>query len=97
MSKRAYVSPVRDAASAAKREHMLGAAIRYLRDEAPVAGFSLEAVAKAAGVTRLTLYNQFGSRRGLLEAVFDEIADHGRLTRLGEAMGMADARAGLAQ
>jgi AcrR family transcriptional regulator len=34
----------------------------------------LEAVAKKAGVTRLTVYKQFGSRRALLEAVFDHMA-----------------------
>lgn len=95
MSKRAYVSPVREAATAAKRARMLSAAIGYLREEKSIAGFSLEAVAKAAGVTRLTIYNQFGSRRGLLEAVFDEIANAGDLPRLRSAVAMADPEAGL--
>jgi AcrR family transcriptional regulator len=55
----------------------------------------MEAVAKAAGVTRLTIYKQFGSRRGLLEAVFDERARQGGLGRIGEAMAMDDPRAAL--
>jgi AcrR family transcriptional regulator len=36
--------------------------------------FTLEAVANRAAVTRVTVYNQFGSRLGLVEAVFDSLA-----------------------
>jgi AcrR family transcriptional regulator len=43
----------------------------------------------------LTLYNQFGSRRGLLEAVFDERARAGGLGRIPEAMSSAEPREGL--
>jgi len=58
----------------------------------------VEAVAKAAGVTRLTVYNQFGSRRGLLEAVFDSVAAKaGLAARVEGAMQMADPRAALAE
>jgi AcrR family transcriptional regulator len=60
-------------------------------------GFSLEAVARKAGVTRLTVYNQFGSRRALLEAVFDERAARGGLHRIAEAMATTDPHAGLLQ
>lgn len=63
--------------------------MQFLREQ-EVARFSLDAVAKAAGVTRLTVYNQFGSRRGLLEAVFDEIARTGGLTRLPQAIAVED-------
>ena len=62
-----------------------------LREDASIARFSLDTVAKAAGVTRLTVYNQFGSRRGLLEAVFDDIARRGGLHEIADAMAMADA------
>jgi AcrR family transcriptional regulator len=60
-----------------------------------ISQFSLEAVARRAKVTRLTLYNQFGSRRGLLEAVFDERARLGGLSRIVAAMAMPDAREAL--
>ena len=73
MPRRAYVSSVRTAAAAEKRDRVLKAAAKALRQDASIAHFSLDSVAKAAGVTRLTVYNQFGSRRGLLEAVFDEL------------------------
>ena len=95
MSTRRYVSSVRSAAAAEKRERIIEAAARSLREDASIASFSLDAVAKAAGVTRLTVYNQFGSRRGLLEAVFDGIAQSGGLTQIPEAMAMPDPRAGL--
>jgi AcrR family transcriptional regulator len=60
-------------------------------------GISLDAVAKRAGVTRLTIYNQFGSRRALLEAVFDDMAERGGLHRIGEAMAGPDPHAALQQ
>jgi AcrR family transcriptional regulator len=90
MKKRAYVSSVRTTAAAETRDRVLEAAARSLREDASIARFSLDTVAKAAGVTRLTVYNRFGSRRGLLEAVFDDIAQRGGLHRLAEAMAMAD-------
>jgi len=95
MPKRSYVSPVRADAAAEKRNRVIEAAARLLREEHGITAFSLEAVAKAAGVTRLTVYNQFGSRRGLLEAVFDDIAQRGRIMRLGEAWAAPDPRTGL--
>jgi AcrR family transcriptional regulator len=91
---RKYESPVRVAAAAQKRDQVLDAAARLLRQDASVA-MSMDAVARAAGVTRLTVYNQFQSRRGLLEAVFDRIAGAGGLGRIAEAMAMADAAAAI--
>jgi AcrR family transcriptional regulator len=58
---------------------------------------SLDAVAKAAGVTRLTIYNQFGSRRGLLEALFDDAAERGGIKELADAARHSDPQAGLHQ
>src|SRR3954454_20359758 len=95
MKKRAYVSSVRSEAAAEKRDRVIEAAAKLLREDASIARFSLDAVAKAADVTRLTVYNQFGSRRGLLEAVFDDIARRGQLVRLNNAMAEADPWKGL--
>lgn len=44
------------------------AALRDLLLDRPWAEVTLEAVAKKAGVSRQTLYNDFGSRKGLAEA-----------------------------
>jgi AcrR family transcriptional regulator len=74
---------------------VIQAAARFLREQESIATFSLEVVARAANVTRLTLYNQFGSRRGLLEAVFDDIAQRGGLVRLNDAMATSDPWKGL--
>jgi AcrR family transcriptional regulator len=95
MTSRRYVSPVRAAAAEQKRGQVVAAAARLLREGA-IADFSMEAVAKLAGVTRLTVYRQFASRRGLLEAVFDDRAEAGGLHNIPRAMAMADPRAGLA-
>ena len=46
-------------------------------------------------MTRLTVYNQFGSRRALLEAVFDEMAARGGLHRIRAVMAGPDPQAGL--
>src|SRR3954470_16120294 len=95
MTKRNYVSSVRASAAAETRQRIIAAGAKLLRKDASIANFSLDVVAKAAGVTRLTVYNQFGSRRGLLEAVFDDIAREGGLHRLGDAMAMPDPCAAL--
>ncbi|GAB2792635.1 TetR/AcrR family transcriptional regulator [Dyella kyungheensis] len=97
MATRTYTSLVRTAAAAEKRERAIQAAITLLRDSESAANFSLDTVAKIAGVTRLTLYNQFGSRRGLLEEAFDDIAVRGRLGRLKGLQTLADPHEGIAQ
>ncbi|MDB6082781.1 MAG: transcriptional regulatory protein [Gammaproteobacteria bacterium] len=96
MARRQYLSRVRAAAAETKRGRVIEEAAAFLRRE-PVSAFGLESVAKAAGVTRLTVYNQFGSRRGLLEAVFDHLAERGRLQRIGEAVVNPEPRVGLQQ
>src|SRR5260370_4034855 len=95
MGTRPYTSSVRAAAAAKKRDRVIEAAAGSLREDASIASFSLEAVAKAAGVTRVTVYHQFGSRRGLLEAVCDEIARQGGLTEIANAMAISDPHAAL--
>jgi AcrR family transcriptional regulator len=93
--KRAYRSPKRDSAAEETRARIISAANRQLRSAKGLQSLSLEAVAAQAGVTRLTVYNQFGSRRGLLEAVFDDVAFRGGLHRLSEVMAEKDPRAAL--
>jgi AcrR family transcriptional regulator len=95
MPRRSYVSVARAEAAAEKKERVIQAAARFLREEESITGFSLDAVAKTADVTRLTVYNQFGSRRGLLEAVFDDIAVRGNLLRLNDALAEGDPQVGL--
>jgi len=77
--KRVYRSVRRAEAADETRARILTAARRLLRGGGRLPAFSLEAVAKQAGVTRLTVYNQFESKLGLLEAVFDDMARESRL------------------
>jgi len=57
--------------------------------------FSMEAVAKRARVTRITIYHQFASKAHLLEAVFDEFATSGGLAALPKVFAERDPRRAL--
>jgi AcrR family transcriptional regulator len=90
--RRGYRSAKRDSAADKTRARIILAANRQLRSAKGLQSLSLESVAAQAGVTRLTVYNQFGSRRGLLEALFDDVAFRGGLYRLPEALAEKDPR-----
>jgi AcrR family transcriptional regulator len=84
MSRRPYRLAQRAETSERNRERILDAAYELIAD----AGFhpvSLDAVADRAGVTRVTIYRHFGSKRGLLEAVNWHRLEQAQLTRLDEA------------
>src|SRR6201986_3322812 len=94
--KRRYASPARAAAAEQTRARLVETAARMLTDQPNIAGFSLDAVAKAGGVTRLTVYNQFSSRRGLREAVLAGVpAGAGLAGRVAGAMQIAEPKAAL--
>ena len=82
--RRPYRSDLRAAAADETRARIVAAARALLGEgkgkDKPA--FSFDAVAREAGVTRLTVYNQFGSKQGLLEAVFDDMAREGGLFEL---------------
>jgi AcrR family transcriptional regulator len=95
VSPRAYNSPSRSFAATKTRARIVSAAAAILGTPKGISGFSLQAVAEKASVTRLTVYNQFGSRRALLEAVFDDMAMRGGLHRIPGIMAGSDPQAGL--
>src|SRR5215831_3137370 len=97
MSPRRYRSAVREAAANATHARIIAAARTLLGAPKGITGFSLDAVARKARITRLTVYNQFGSRRALLEAVFDDMAARGGLHRIPAVMASPDPQAGLLQ
>ena len=70
MTRRPYQPVQRQRAVDEGRERIVLAARALLEadDDEP---FSIDAVARRAGVARMTVYNQFGSKTGLLEALFD--------------------------
>ena len=55
----------------------------------------METVAAQAGVTRQTIYNLFGSKTELIEAVFDELARTGGMQYMAAAMQQSDPEARL--
>ena len=57
----------------ARRRHLLGVARSFVEDHG-VTTLSLEGVANAAGVSRALLYNYFGNRAGLIQALWDQVA-----------------------
>lgn len=81
MSPRPYKLGRREAATGQTRERILAAAREALSDGDPT-HFSVEAVARRADVARMTIYYQFNSRVGLLEAMFDDLAARGGMERL---------------
>jgi AcrR family transcriptional regulator len=92
MSPRPYRSPSRRAAAAETRQRILRAAKDLFATDKP---FSMEAVAKRARVTRVTIYHQFESKAHLLEAVFDEFAAAGGLAALPKLFATPDPRRAL--
>ncbi|HTK37817.1 MAG TPA: TetR/AcrR family transcriptional regulator [Pyrinomonadaceae bacterium] len=74
---RQYRLGKRQAAIDENRAKIIEAARELILSEQALQGFSIDAVAKQAGVARMTVYNQFGGRRGLLEALFDDIGLRG--------------------
>ena len=78
---RPYRMVKRKAATQQNRERILAAARDLLLAE-DFAEFSMDAVARKAGVIRRTLYYQFKSKAGLLEQLYDYIARRGNIQNL---------------
>ncbi|HEU4631099.1 MAG TPA: TetR family transcriptional regulator [Gemmatimonadaceae bacterium] len=74
MSPRAYRMEARLAAAEETRARIVAAAREMLGAPGGIGAFTVDAVAGAAGVARMTVYNRFGSKTGLIEAVFDSLA-----------------------
>lgn len=55
--------------------------------------FTMESLARESGVTRQTIHNLFGTKGGVLEALFDQLAQDAGLERMREVMQQADAGA----
>src|SRR5262249_31685178 len=95
MSPRSYQLGQRKTAIDQSRARIVNAALELLREDTGVREFSIDAVAHRADVVRMTVYYQFGARRGLLEAVFDELAARGLVPHLRSAFAHTDAQSRL--
>ena len=79
MSPRPYRIGRRQAATDQTRARIVAAAHDLLSTAQDPAGFSIDAIARKAGVARMTVYYQFGSKSGLMEALFDSLAARGHI------------------
>ncbi|WP_280492039.1 TetR/AcrR family transcriptional regulator [Nocardia asiatica] len=91
MTKRKYDQAARAEAAVQTRRRILDAVADQLR-AAPTEPLSLDKVAKAAGVSRSTIYVDFGSRAGLFDAFVEDLSTRTGLPELTAAVGSDDAR-----
>ncbi len=96
MSPRQYRAGQRQVAAEQTRTRILEAACELLTGEKGPASFSMDAVAKTAGVARMTVYYQFDSKTGLLEALFDDLAQRGGMAGMPAAFMAPSGREALA-
>jgi AcrR family transcriptional regulator len=94
MSPRTYRSPGRESAAGQTRSRIIESARSVLSSHGPIA-FTIDAIAAGADVARMTVYNQFGSKRGLVEALSNDLAVRGGLGRMPEVFQAGDALSGL--
>jgi AcrR family transcriptional regulator len=81
----------RQAAAEETRSRVVAAARELISAPGGIGELTIDAVAMHAGVARMTVYHQFGSKTGLIEAVFDSLAIvRSGVQRLVAALGLAD-------
>ncbi len=93
--KRPYELGKRQEASERTREAVLAAA----REQLGTAGMrelTMESLARVSGVTRQTIHNLFGSKRAILEMLFDRLAMDAGMMRMREVMMARDGESMLA-
>ena len=95
MSPRPYRLDQRQAAVDETRLRVLESARVLLASASGYTAFTVEAVARAADVARATVYYQFGTKTGLLEALCDTLAARGQMAGLAHAFTDPDPVAGL--
>jgi len=86
----------RRAAAEETRARIVDAARDLLTASAGISEFTIDAVAATAGVARTTVYYQFGSKLGLVAAVFDSLAVHAGVDEMVVAIQHPDPVEGLA-
>lgn len=97
MSPRSYHLGEREAAIQQTRTRIVEAARSLLMKSDTFSGFTIEAVAREASVARMTVYYQFGSKVGLLEALCDTLAANGGIAQLATAFQTPGVREALAK
>lgn len=91
MTPRPYRMERRRESTGENRQRIIDAARELLASQKPSTRFSVEEVARRAGVARMTVYHQFGSLGGLLEGLCDSLAIAGGMNHLADAFREPDA------
>jgi AcrR family transcriptional regulator len=97
MSPRPYHLGERQLTIDQTRARIVEAARSLLMTDDGFTKFTIDAVAREANVARMTVYYQFGSKIGLLEAICDSLAANGGIEQLAQVFRQADARDALAE
>ena len=93
---RPYKLGRRQAVADETRTRIVRAARKLLATKKGVAAFTMDAVAREAKVSRMTLYHQFGSKPAILTALFDVLATEGGIaSALPNAFQQSDPRAAI--
>lgn len=95
MSPRHYRMGQRSAAAERTRERILTAVRELLATPRGFYEFSVDAVARKSGVARMTVYYQFGSKAGLLEALYSHLVTRRETEQLVGALRNSDSLATL--
>lgn len=95
MSPRPYQLGKRQDVIDDSRQRMVSAARDLLAEASRYTEFTVNAVAERADVARATVYYQFGSKTGLLEALCDSLATSGHMTDLPTAFAISEPIASL--
>jgi AcrR family transcriptional regulator len=85
MSPRPYQLGKRQDQIDESRQRVIDAARALLAEATSYSSFTVDAVAKKADVARATVYYQFESKTGLLEALCDALAEAGQMSDLASA------------
>ena len=82
--RRPYTLGKRQIAADRRKGRILAAARQILTSDG-ITAFSVDAIARKAKVTRQTIHNVFGTRTGILEALFNELATQSGMGELAGA------------
>jgi AcrR family transcriptional regulator len=95
MSPRRYRMTQRNAAAERTRSGILAGARELLATPRGFSEFSVDAVARKASVARMTVYYQFASKAGLLEALYEHLVARNETAQSADALRKTDSLAAL--
>ena len=90
MSARPYQLGKRQDQIDQSRQRIVDAARSLLAEATTYTDFTMDSVARRADVARATVYYQFESKTGLLEALCDDLAEEAQMSGLAEAFAAPD-------